>query len=150
MELQIPDSVIQLIASIRTQADIVSAISGAGMGFVLLTWLRTHGMSMDINLTGFRRPELLVVPLGLFLGAYLFGYVQSSLMSGYFAEIASGYNTSAAHNIFDAREHFLEHYFKLLQLLGGCQLFLSVIGIIALAVWFLVNLWSLSAERRGT
>ena len=148
MELDIPNSVVHLINVARTQADVVSALSAGGIGFVLLTWLRVHGMSTDINLTAFRRPILLIFPLILFLAAYIAGYVLSLMTAGYFAEVATAYSTSNATSIANAKQHFIDDYFDLLQCIGFLQLGGSVLGVVSLATWFVFNL-TLVAHSKG-
>ena len=147
--MEIPTSVLQLTDSIRLQSDIVTSISGAGVGFILFTLARVLGLASDINLTGFRRPKLLAVPLALFLIAFVLGYVLSASLSGYFAEVVSRVDSSSGMPITDARQHFNCQYFVWLQAIGGVQLLCNVLGILALSGWFVVNVWSSSSSSNA-
>ena len=147
--LEIPNSVTHLIDSIRIQSDIITAISGAGVGVVLMTLARVHGMVSDIDLTRFQKPELLLVPWTLFFVSFVLGYGSSSLITGYFAEITAQFNTSGSTDIMDAHAHFMCDYFSLLQWLGSVQLICNVLAVLGLSIWFAVNFqvhWTKGSE----
>ena len=146
--MTIPDSVIHLIGSIRIQSDIVTAISGAGVVVVLMTVARVRGFMSDVKLTHFRKPGLLFIPWILFFVSFVLGYGSSSLITGYFAEITAQYNTSGAADITNAHAHFVDDYFSLLQRLGSVQLLCSVLALLALSVWFAVNIYFLDEKDR--
>ena len=148
MELVIPDSILHLTDSIRIQGDIITTISGVAIGFVLLTWVRVRGLASDVNLTGFRQPNVLILPLLLFLGAFILGYILSSALTGYFAEIVSGVNFSNDCKITDPKQHFLDDYYDFLDLLGKTQFWFSIIGMLVLSLWFILNLVSLSNIKK--
>ena len=146
MNLDIPSSVLHLINHIQSQGDIVTSISVAGMGFVLLTWSRVRGMAEDIDLTQFRKPNWLLLPLSFFFVAFVLGYLVSSLLTGYFAEIVSKLNFSCDCEITDAQQHFEDYYYDLLQTISGIQLFSGGVGALSLSIWFVVNLFDRSKK----
>lgn len=147
MNLEIPSSVLHLINHIQSQGDIVTSISGAGIGFILLTWTRVQGMAEDIDLTQFRKPKMLVFPLCFFFVAFMLGYLVSGYITGYFSEVVNKFNFSCNCEITDAQQHFKDDYYNLLQTIVLIQLTSGVLGAFTLSIWFAVNLFDRSKKR---
>lgn len=146
-DLQIPSSIMNLINSIQVQNNIWMSLSGAAVALVLLTWFRVSGLIQDVNLN-FNWPYFLVLPLLLFVCAFIFSYWINTTLTSYFVEIAKGINVScdaADAAITDAKKHFLDEYFPVLKCQALGQLCCNALGVIALSGWFVANL----IRRRG-
>lgn len=95
LNLEISASVLQLINSIQIQNNIWMSLSGTAVVLVLLTWFRVSGLLRDANMTRLRwRPNVLILPLLLFVCAFIFGYLINMALTSYFVEIAKKWNTS--------------------------------------------------------
>ena len=141
LNLEISASVLQLINSIQIQNNIWMSLSGTAVVLVLLTWFRVSGLLRDANMTRLRwRPNVLILPLLLFVCAFIFGYLINMALTSYFVEIAKKWNTSGRVPITDAQKHFIDDYLSMLQWRALAQLCFNVLGVFALSIWLIVNL----------
>ena len=138
--MDIPNTVLHLINSIRTQGNLLTSLSGAGVVLVLLTWLRVCGVVSDVDLRRFRWSNFLVLPLVLFVLAFASGHVLNAALTGYFTEIATNWITNGNGAITNAKQHFMDHYFDCLKYLSMIQICCNVFAVIALSVWVIGNL----------
>jgi hypothetical protein len=143
-ELAIPESITLTISGMRLLADVVTNLSIAGIAAVILTWARVLGIYKDADLSGFRKPLLLAVPLAFFVAAVIAGYALGSSLTGFFFEIVRG-SSMQENPITDATEHFKRDYWKF-DVIGLVQLLTSICGILTLSGWFL---WNVYVKTRG-
>jgi hypothetical protein len=138
-EIVVPESITLTISGMRLLGDVVTNLSTAGIAAVILTWARVLGIYKDADLSGFRRPLLLTVPLALFVLAVIAGYALGSSLTGFFFEITHG-SSMQGYQITDATEHFKREYWKF-SFIGLVQLLTSICGILTLSGWFLWNVY---------
>ena len=136
---EIPDSILHFVEGIQTQTDVLTGLSGAGFALTIVIWTRVRGLALDIDLTGFRGEKLLMVSFLLFGLGTVVGYVISSYLTGYLAEIATGWNGSKECYITDARQHLIKEYFVFLRYSGVIQLLFSALGVVTLGSWAISN-----------
>jgi hypothetical protein len=145
MDISIPQAVAGLVESIKQQTDLVTAMSAAALGLVLVTWTRVIGLQKDLDLSGFRFPKLLIVPLIGFLVSICCGYLIYASITGFYAEIAAGVSAQGQ-KISDAGSHFISDYWHL-QGIGQIQLSVAMAAVVVFAIWFIFNIYSWEKRR---
>ena len=96
-DLQIPNSILHLINSIQAQNNIWMSLSGAAVGLVLLAWFRVSGLIQDDNLKQLHWPHFLVLPLLLFVFAFVFGYWINMTLTGFAQKVAFAQKVGILH-----------------------------------------------------
>lgn len=145
-EFTAPASIITLLDAIRTQIDVITALSSGGLGAIILTWGRILGILDDADLSAFRIPAFLTLPATLLLLAVIIGYFAGAQTTGYYTEIANGVNASNNEKITDARLYFFDNYDTKFHYMMLVQLLASITGIASIAGWFAWNI--LTTKRR--
>lgn len=143
--IEAPGSILILLESIRTQIDIITALSSGGLGVIILTWGRTLGILDDADLSSFKRPGFLVLPALALLIAVILGYLAGAQTTGYLTEIAQG-KSAAGKEILNAHDHYFSEYRKPFDLMMELQFYASVLGIMLIAAWFT---WNVFANARS-
>lgn len=142
-----PDEIKTLLDAIRTQIDVITALSSGGLGAIILTWGRILGILDDADFSAFRKPALLIVPASLLLLAVIIGYFAGAQTTGYYTEIANGINTDDGKPIGDARLHYFNGYDTKFHWMMMVQFCASIAGITLIASWFS---WNILTSRRST
>lgn len=137
--LEAPDSILTLLDAIRTQIDVITALSSGALGAIILTWGRILGILDDADLSSFSRPGLLVVPATLLICAVTLGYLAGAQTTGYLTEIAQGVQASGS-AITDAHSYYFASYRRSFDWMMQIQFITSLGGVLLLAVWFAWNL----------
>lgn len=142
-----PDAINTLISAIRTQIDVITALSSGGIGVIIVTWGRLLGIFDDANLSSFRKPILLGIPLALLVASVIAGYFAIALTTGYLTEIARGANSLDGVFIQDSVKFYFEEYDTISHYTMRMQLCSSIIGIVGIAAWFA---WNITKIERAT
>lgn len=142
-----PDEIKTLLDAIRTQIDVITALSSGGLGAIILTWGRILGILDDADLSAFRKPAFLILPAALLLMAVIIGYFAGAQTTGYYTEIANGINASDGKEITDARLHYFSGYDAKFHWMMLIQLCSSIAGIVLIASWFA---WNILTPKRKT
>ncbi len=122
------------------QVSTITTVSSAGAGVIILTLARMIGIRDDMDLSRFRKPLLLLIPFLLFVVSVILGYLMSSAVTAYFAEVAIGHEFGHTDKVIkDPSAYFLREYLDTLGSMGGWQLYLSMLGIVSVASWFVWN-----------
>jgi hypothetical protein len=144
--IEAPDSILTLLDAIRTQIDVITALSSGGLGVIILTWGRILGILDDADLSSFKRPGVLVLPALALLVAVILGYLAGGQTTGYLTEVAQG-KSAAGKEILDAHAHYFSEYRKPFDFMMTLQFYASVLGIILIAAWFTWNVFA-NARRK--
>lgn len=144
VELQTPESILNLLSAIRTQIDIITTLSSGGLGVIILTWGRLFGILDDANLSSFKRPGFLVIPASALLCAVILGYLAGGQTTGYLTEIAQT-KSASGDAIVDAKSHYFSDYRASFDNMMTIQFVTSLTGIILVATWFA---WNVLANKR--
>lgn len=145
--IEISDAVEKLIDAIRVQTDLMTTVSSGGIALVLLTFARVLRMQSDVDLSNFRRPSILVIPLALFTVAVGFGYMITGSITGYFADIFKQMDGDVSKRmdgdtptaITDASQHFDTAYFDQIYNMAQGQLISTVLAIVVVVSWYGIN-----------
>lgn len=141
-DLTTPDTIITLLAAIRTQIDVITTLSSGGAGVIILTWARILGIFDDADFSSFKKPALLTAPAICLIVAVIIGYLAGAQTTGYYTEIASGVNSTTGKGITDASAYYFTSYDAPFYWMMAVQLYSSVLGILLLAGWFAWNIFS--------
>lgn len=141
-DLTTPDTIITLLAAIRTQIDVITTLSSGGAGVIILTWARILGIFDDADFSNFKKPELLTAPAICLIVAVIIGYLAGAQTTGYYTEIASGLNSTTGKDITDASAYYFASYDAPFFWMMAVQFYSSVLGILLLAGWFAWNIFS--------
>lgn len=139
-------AILTLLEAIRTQIDVITALSSGGLGVIILTWARILGILDDADLSAFRRPALLIWPAVFLLLAIIIGYFAGAQTTGYLTEIASGKDASTGAAIADARSYYFESYDTPFHYMMLVQLCASIAGIVCSAAWFAWNIMQMKGK----
>ena len=145
-DIEAPLSIVTMLESIRTQTDVITALSSGGFGAIIYTWARVLGIFDDANLRNFRKPVYLAIPAATLVCSIVLGYLIGAMTTGYFTEIAKGTSAQGA-IITDAKEHYSSDYYCSYQWMMGLQLLSSVAGILLLALWYVCNVIAKGKEN---
>lgn len=144
----IPDTVIKALEAIRTQIDVVTTLSSGGVGAIILTWARVLGILDDANLSAFKRPVFLILPLVCLVLAIIIGYLAGALTTGYYLEVANGMNALENSKITNAKAHFFVDYEAKFHWMMLTQLCTSIAGIVLMAGWFSLNVFGMKGVQK--
>lgn len=143
---EIPPAISEMLQGLQLQSDIVFGLAVAAAGFFVSQLLR---MSEKKGITT-RKKGWIGLLLGLSLitlfSSAFFGYMLGAYRTGYFIEIATGWNGTLECWIVDAREHFRLEYLETLQDQMKWQLLTFCVGIVA---GILALLGAISALNRS-
>lgn len=148
MDIVTPDTLEKALEAIRLQVDVVTTLSSGGVAAIIVTWARILGIVDDANLSGFRRPILLVVPMISFVVAVIAGYLISSLTTGYHLEISNGLDASTGKIIESAKVHFFSNYEEKFHKMMSLQLYISISGIAMLVTWYGWNVYKMNGATK--
>lgn len=56
-EFMVPDVIAQTLGAIRTQIDVITALSSGGFSIIIFTWARVVGVFNDADFSSFRKPQ---------------------------------------------------------------------------------------------
>ncbi|WGI22819.1 hypothetical protein [Amylibacter sp. IMCC11727] len=138
-EVVLSEAITSVLSSIRTQVDVITALSSGGLGSIIFTWARVLGLFEDGNFKSFKSPFLLVIPGALLLIAVILGYLVGAQITGFLTEIANG-TSAQGDKIIDASAYYFSSvYSTSFDWMMLIQLLASSIGIIMIACWFAWN-----------
>ena len=135
---------------VGVQTRMITDISVAGVVAILFTWLRCFGVLSDhAQLTQFRGPLFLFLPLSCLLIAILDGYIIGQATAGFYLEGMLGVNQSTEQPIEDLVNHFTRDYRGLLRISGMIQILFSIGGVLSLVGWYGFNILKFRITARS-
>lgn len=130
-QLEIGTIVPELLKSIRTQADVLTALSSGGLGLVLFKIVGIERGQVHIPP---RRRILLFLSVASFVVAAVSGFVTTSYITGFWTETVSKEEARLA-IAYLAEDPLL----KIASRLASTQIFASVVGVVSAAFYIWLN-----------
>lgn len=145
----LPDTVLHSVNSIQMQADVITGISTAGVGFILTILFRFRAEMSVRGGTQHGEQKFLVIPLLLFVLSVAVGLVIGAYRTGFLFEVSTGWNGSIQCYIVDARQHFRVEYYELFRWTSWSQILSSGLAILITSGCLSCHLWKQATRERS-
>jgi len=146
----VPDTVAQFLQHVQAQTDVLTELSAAGFAFTIALWAAAHGILHNFTLPMSRWSILLPVTAVFLATSTICGFLIRADLTGYLAEIASGWNFTKECYILDARQHLFSEYYDPVAERGKWQIRLNVWAAATLVIWVWETLFGSQRVEEGS